>query len=389
MEIEGQPARTEHHRGSHRHLVDLITPGAVTGRARVDAIIVPTIRHPRWLHHAVRLAARLGCPLVTLHSRRWSRADRAAATMPDDVRYLAIDVDDTTRLNLPDFATTALVKDSIFKRATDLGAKRNLGLLLANLMGWERVIFLDDDIVVGGHEDVERAAALLDRYDAVGMHIGGYPDNSVVCHAHRLTGGHQDSFLGGGALAVETFRNPSFFPNVYNEDWFYLLDDTSLRRLAVTGMVRQRAYDPFDRPARARDQEFGDVLAEGVYWLLDSAKDGSWAAAAGARHWAGFLARRRAFILDVLLRVKRLPPGSEPDPQAMEASLRAALGRVSRIEPAFCVAYIEAWKRDRLRWIEHLKKHTLLAADVPDALKWLVKDGAPGLNYQHRTDPRP
>ncbi|GAA3686836.1 hypothetical protein GCM10022224_059720 [Nonomuraea antimicrobica] len=374
---------TENHHGSHRHLVDLrLTDGEDPPEAGVDAIIVPTIRHPRWLGHATRLATALGCPLVTLHSRPWSKADRVAALMPYDVRYIAIDIDDVGRLNMPDFETTAIVKGTKFERATDLSAKRNIGLLLSHVMGWERVVFLDDDIEVGGHEDVMRAAALLDRYDAVGMHIGGFPDNSVVCHAHRLAGGDQDSFVGGGALAVETFRNPSFFPNVYNEDWFYLLGETSLRRLAVTGMVKQRPYDPFDRAVRARDQEFGDVLAEGVYWLLDHRI--GWAAATDTRHWADFLARRRAFILDVLRRVRQLAPGSRPDPRAMEESLRAALGRLNSIEPEFCVRYIKGWREDRYRWIEHLRKHSLLASDVRDALKWLVKDGAAALNHQPR-----
>ncbi|MEU8363429.1 hypothetical protein AB0C27_46175 [Nonomuraea sp. NPDC048882] len=368
----------EHHHGSHRDLAD--TPVTDAEGAIPDAIIVPTIRHPQWLSHAIRLASTLGCPLVTLHSRDWSKAGIAAAQMPPGVRYVAIDLGPVERLNLPDFETTTIVKDTRFRRLTDLSAKRNIGLLLAHLAGWERVVFLDDDIEVGGHEQVMRAAALLDRYDAVGMHIGGYPDNSVVCHAHRLTGGRQESFVGGGALAVETFRNPSFFPNVYNEDWFYLLDEGSLRPLAVTGEVRQRVYDPFDQPIRARDQEFGDVLAEGVYWLLDR-REGL-GGAVDVRHWEDFLARRRAFITDVLGRVRRL--GARQDATAMENSLLAALGRLNSIEPEFCVRYLKGWNEDRYQWVQHLRKHSRLTANVSDALKWLVKDGAPALNHKLR-----
>jgi hypothetical protein len=377
MEHETAQVSTKHHHGSHRHLVDLYREHAECGT--VDAIVVPTIRHPSWLGHAIRLAVALDCPLVTLHSRRWSRPDDAAALLlPTGVTYIVIDVDDTARLNLPDFATSALVKGTPFHRATDLSAKRNTGLLLSRLMGWQRVVFLDDDIVVGGHKEVAAAAALLDDYDAVGMHIGGYPDNSVVCHAHRLTGGDQDSFVGGGALAVETTRRPSFFPNVYNEDWFYLLGETSLRRLAVTGMVTQRAYNPFDRPVRARDQELGDVLAEGVYWLLDG--DGaSWEAATRPAHWTGFLARRRAFIEDVLRRV-RLRPGST-DRTAMEESLLAALGRLKLITPGFCVSYLRAWKADRHRWAGHLAGIPQLESGVADAMKWVVKPGAKPLRW--------
>jgi hypothetical protein len=248
-------------------------------------------------------------------------------------------------------------------------------------MGWQRVVFLDDDIEVGGHEEVARAAALLDSYDVVGMNIGGYPDNSVVCHAHRLTGGQQDSFVGGGALAVETTRSPSFFPNIYNEDWFYLLGETSLRRLAVTGKVKQRPYDPFDRPVRARDQELGDVLAEGVYWLLDGEERRGWQAATDPAHWRGFLARRRTFIDDVLGRVRRLPPDSGPNRQAVESSLLAALGRLSRVDPEFCVSYLKAWMEDRHQWADHLTRIPQLDSSTADAMKWLVKDGAKQLRW--------
>jgi len=114
------------------------------------------------------------------------------------------------------------------------------------------------------------AAGLLSTYNAVGLSIGGFPDNSVVCHAYRDVGGSQQSFIGGGALAVVLSRNHSFFPKIYNEDWFYLLDaEKGLQPLAVTGAVRQSPYDPYRSPERARAEEFGDVLAEGVFWLLD------------------------------------------------------------------------------------------------------------------------
>ncbi|KAB8197212.1 hypothetical protein FH608_001190 [Nonomuraea phyllanthi] len=364
----------EHHHDSHRSLVDLHPDGPEAGGSgAVDAIVVPTIRHPKWLEYAIRLAIALDCTLVTLHSK-WSKPGLADALMPAGVRFIAVGIDDPARLNLPDFATTALVKGTPFARATDLSAKRNTGLLLARLTGWRRIVFLDDDIEVGGHEEVARAAALLDTYDAVGMHIGGYPDNSVVCHAHRLTGGRQDSFVGGGALAVETTRNPSFFPNIYNEDWFYLLGERSLRRLAVTGRVKQRPYDPFDRPVRARDQELGDVLAEGVYWLLDEGR--GWAAATGTAYWKGFLARRTAFVRDVLRRVRELPPGATTNRRAMEESLLAALGRLSRITPEFCVRYLEAWSEDRHRWSEHLEKVPHIGLSVADVMKWLVHPGS-------------
>ena len=106
----------------------------------------------------------------------------------------------------------------------DTSAKRNIGLMLCHMLGWKHVTFLDDDIEIPDPGDLERAAGLLDERNLVGLFVDGFPDNSVVCHAYRLAGGPQTSFIGGGAIVVETERTRSFFPDIYNEDWFYMLD---------------------------------------------------------------------------------------------------------------------------------------------------------------------
>ncbi|MBE1469836.1 hypothetical protein [Kibdelosporangium phytohabitans] len=60
-----------------------------------------------------------------------------------------------------------------------------------------------------------------------------------MVHAFRDAGGQQDTFIGG-ALAVGRKSFTSFFPNIYNEDWFFLLDDTGLRPSAVTARRSRR-----------------------------------------------------------------------------------------------------------------------------------------------------
>src|SRR5215469_4883488 len=216
------PKETPDHHGSHRHLLwmpECSAPG------KIDAIIVPTVRHPLRLRTAKRLSAELGCTLLTLHSGKYTSAGaasaRAEAAPP---RHIAIDVPDMTALRLPDFETTRMTTGTLFGRRKDTSAKRNISLMLAYFLDWQRIAFLDDDIEVPNSRDLENAAGLLDTYNAVGLSIGGFPDNSVVCHAYSLIGGEQDSFIGGGALTVETTRNRSFFPDIYNEDLIYLPD---------------------------------------------------------------------------------------------------------------------------------------------------------------------
>ncbi|HEX4723433.1 MAG TPA: hypothetical protein VH333_13020, partial [Pseudonocardiaceae bacterium] len=185
------------------------------------------ISHPvEYLRTALTLARELCCPLVALCSQE-ATAEQAVALANGDTDVVAINFDGIPGGLLPKFATTDLLDATPFAYARDTSAKRNAGLLLAGLMGWQRIVFLDDDITVPKPADLERAAYLLNRYTAVGLAISAFPDNSVVCHAHRATGGDQGTFIGGGALVVGT-ESASFFPQIYNEDWFFLIEGDRL-----------------------------------------------------------------------------------------------------------------------------------------------------------------
>lgn len=369
---------TSDHHGSHRALLWNSGPSAPwpTGR-NVDAIIVPTIRSPAYLANAAGLAGQLGCTLVTLHSGRWTSAREAARKIPRTVSLIAIDVPDQGALRLMDFETSRMLAGTVFARRTDTSLKRNLALMLSNLIGWRRIVFLDDDIRGPKEVGLRRAADLLSVYNAVGMSIGGFPDNSVVCHAYREVGGRQDSFIGGGALAVEISRNRSFFPDIYNEDWFYLLDPIKgLQPLAVAGSVIQGAYDPFRNEERARSEEFGDVLAEGIFWLLDQGRS---LQQADIGHWREFLARRRRFISHVLDLVSQAP--MEHSHRArMRAALRASLGRLSLIEPDWCQKYLHAWMADRAGW-EHQLQGLHGTDSAESAVRSLSRKGTRPLSF--------
>lgn len=336
------------HHSSHRHLLHVFD--APAGMARIDAIVVPTARPSRYLRHAFRLADVLRCPLVVLCSGKWTSAGKVRAGAPPGADLIAVDFNEHAAARLPTLETSTVLPKKL-RRHADTAAKRNYALALARIAGWERIAFLDDDIEVGAPDDLRRAAGLLDRFDAAGLSIGGFPDNSVVCHAYRAVGGHQETFVGGGALVVETVRDVAFFPNIYNEDWFYLLTEQGLRPLAVTGQVKQAPYDPFRTTSRARAEEMGDVLAEGVFWLLD---EGRSLAEADLRHWSAFLVRRRRFIESILA---RLPHARVDDDERrrMEESLRAARGRLALISPDLCVEYLDKWRADGKVWREFVE----------------------------------
>jgi hypothetical protein len=372
------------HHNSHRGLID---PSASrSDREAVDAIIVPSARRAAALAEAGRLAQELDCVLLVLCSKHSeaSRVIRFLAHRPS-LRLTAVDFPETGVARLPALETSTVLGESRLKRRTDTSAKRNLGLVLARMAGWKRVVFLDDDITVPDAVDLERAAALLDIRDGVGLHIGGFPDNSVVCHANRETGDKQQAtFIGGGALAVPADRIDSFFPEIYNEDWFFLLDDRKLRPVAQVGVAEQKPYDPFATPDRARSEEFGDLLAEGLFARFD---DGKKIEDADLAYWTAFLEARRAFIREIRARIESKSEGISPRDKQILESLSASSGRLQFIQPRHCVGYIEAWRRDRARWRRFMNGvRPMRQATIDDAVKRL---GLNAFTRQALVPPRP
>jgi hypothetical protein len=347
---EGQQETSLHH-SSHRHL---LKKGKVRPPATLDAIVVPTARPTDSLHRAADLARYHRCPLVALCSIAADAEATIKLAAKEGVTVLAVNMNELPPDLVPAFRTTAMLKGGDFERRTDTSLKRNLGLLLAVIAGWDNVVFLDDDIAVTEPDHLTDAVGQLAEFAAVGLFVDGFPDNSVVCHAYRDAGGAQDTFIGGGALAVSAKTFDSFFPNIYNEDWFFLLTETRLRQLTMTGSVKQAEYNPYSDPKRAVSEEFGDVLAEGVYWLLDKQQP---LTDADAGHWRERLAERRDFIDQILDMTERNKQLSTVRKRQMVAALKAAKLQNERITPQLCVEYMEAWRTDREDWWDHIR-HT-------------------------------
>jgi hypothetical protein len=237
------------------------------------------------------------------------------------------------------------------------------------MLGWERIFFMDDDI-----RDLDATAllatiSLLDtgrasepRYYSAGMWAFEYPDNSVVCHARRAVGEFQDVFVSGSALAVDCTVPFAFFPDIYNEDWLFFFRDAAAGRLGSSGYTAtQLRYDPFANPRRAAGQEFGDVIAEGLYALLD---EGLGAEFATADRWNQFLQDRKRILDEIIDHSDKAPQDIR---EKMTRAVAAARECLAEIEPGMCVEYVQRWRRDLGRW-EMTLKQIPEAASIPDAL---------------------
>ena len=354
---------------SHGKLVSQAEPRELDTGLTLDAIIVPASRPANNLEQAITLARAMGCTLLILCSRR---------VQPASVRRLlrTRSFDDAIVVNLPDNYRHELLEfsalDSIKNRlpdacssyVTDLSTKRNVGLLLARMLGWRRIFFLDDDIRDVRDPDLQDTVSMLGLFPAAGMRVSNFPDNSVACHAHRMTGGLQDVFISGAALAVDCNKSTGFFPDMYNEDWLFFYDAVAYERLGSSGRkVTQLLYDPFADPRRAAWQEFGDVLAEGLYALLEYGQDWRFAT---DQYWRQFLEARRRFLEAIVRRVGTANPAIR---ERLALSAELALKCSSMIGPGLLEHYVLHWRQDLRQWQERIAGVREMPLDV--ALKEL------------------
>jgi hypothetical protein len=315
------------------------------GAQGLDAIVVSAARPARHLRPALELGAALGTPVVVMCSHDVSRqtATAWAARVPG-ADCVPLDLPATTLSDRLEFRTSAF-HEALIGSHGNLSAKRNFGLALGRLAGWRRVLFLDDDIAGLDPSMVRRAGGALADHVAVGMPALDFPDNSVVCHAHRLGGGEQGVFVSGSALAVDVCEADSFFPDTYNEDWFFLAPQLDRRKVATVGAVIQQEYDPFWSPHRAAAQEFGDVLAEGLIGFLHSAR---LQPPPPLQYWEAFLRTRADFLSGVLRRCRSVAARNAV------AAVELAQEALSRLSAALLAKYVQAWLLDLATWRRYL-----------------------------------
>jgi len=337
--------------GTHRSLARQRVQGSPrAGALGLDAIIVPGTRPAAYLDHAVTLARAAQCSLVIVCSQdldgREVKEYLAARSFRDAI---VIDLPPGYSHPLFHFPGLLEIKDQLPAECgyhvTDLSMKRNIGLALARMLGWQRIFFLDDDIRDIAYPDLQRTVDMLGSFSAAGMWVTEFPDNSIVCHANRMTQGSQDVFVSGAALAVHCDSDVGFFPDIYNEDWFFLFDAASEGLLGNSYLkATQLVYYPFANAERAAWQEFGDVLAEGLYALLHLRRD---VGQATSEYWGKFLEARRNFLEAALSRVNQAPPDMQDE---ITASLYSALKSLSDIPSDLCTRYVEAWRQDLTLW---------------------------------------
>jgi hypothetical protein len=165
----------------------------------------------------------------------------------------------------------------------NLGRARNAGLAVARLLGFERAVFVDDDIDFESY-DIAALLRATEETPFAGAIVSGKPDLSEVDRVFVETGGVVEDCVSGGFLAVRLEAVSHHFLNHYNEDLIWLNLHRSSRPTALSGQVSQIGAPLVGRGrcSAAQWQEFGEVLLLGV---VEARREDSFSLLEEPRFW--------------------------------------------------------------------------------------------------------
>jgi hypothetical protein len=348
-------------RGSHRALV----PPLPSVDEQPGVVVVPVSRPEPTFATIAQVAQALEWPVLLLcsHGNQARRVTSLIARRWPHVLVTAADVGNRDLLRRGSRWRAPEHPAALQRQAIDTNRKRNVGLAAARITGHRWSLFLDDDVLrLPGTYVMEALRYLLATDGAIASWpCDFFPDNSVVHHARRdFLGLHQDVFLTGAALLVRLHGwDLPAFPPIYNEDWLFLFDPIAQGRAISGPDIGQLTYDPYDSPDRARDQEFGDVLGEGLYHLLherlpvDVAFDGG--------YWRSVHAKRTKLIQRIIAELRRrlAVVANESEHDRLTRALAAILEsrhQLTRATPESLADFVVRWRHDEEIWREFLAR---------------------------------
>lgn len=147
-----------------------------------------------------------------------------------------------------------------------LGYARNYAILFGRTMGKNKMLMMDDDIMIKAPNDIGKIFHCIEDFQYVGARINRMPDDSIVGHTYRTGGEIQKRYVSASFLAFDLDKISNYFFNIYNEDWIWLFLETDGKEVETTVDVFHMTYNPFENAERkALFQENGEILWEGTY----------------------------------------------------------------------------------------------------------------------------
>ena len=149
----------------------------------------------------------------------------------------------------------------------NLGIARNFALEHSIFIGYEKILFVDDDITEIDKRKVEEGFSVLTEDSFVSCTLKGVVDDSIVGHIAKQVGVIDDGkkMLSGGFLFLSPTSISQRFYNIYNEDWVFQLLEKKKKQIVLPYSVLHNADKDVNWTIdQALFQELGELVVEGL-----------------------------------------------------------------------------------------------------------------------------
>src|SRR6267143_937110 len=241
------------------------------------------------------------------------------------------------------------------------GFVRNYALLLSEVIGFQKVLFVDDDVSVKDPKLLQAAFRILEHVDFVGARIGGLADQSIIGHIGlRQSDPELSEFVSGGFMGLRLGSVMEPFLNYYNEDWIWVLMHREASYAMTPAKVVHQTYHSLLRNGsnRAIRQEMGEMLLEGVW---NAAPSRNFSLLTNEKAWIQVIADRVLWIEDIAKKCR------QQQDRIGIAIATALLRHVSTISPSLLTAIFEQYFAVLPEWRRILKAASRLA--IPQKMK--------------------
>lgn len=143
----------------------------------------------------------------------------------------------------------------------DIPIKRNYALYDAKNRKAKYIWMLYDDIIISRENYLSALCALKYGKAVVGFHVTEFPDISTVDHVERIIYKMNPCIsMTGSCMFFNIEKIQGYFPNVYNEDLFFCMQQLKPDEVVSGGVVKQTKSTPWLDLNRVRHEQFGDFM---------------------------------------------------------------------------------------------------------------------------------
>ena len=241
------------------------------------------------------------------------------------------------------------------------GLVRNYEIMLSKVIGFQKVVFVDDDVSIKNPELLRATFRMLEHVDFVGARIGGLADQSIIGHVGLRQGDPElPEFVSGGFMGfrLESVMEP--FMNYYNEDWIWILMHKTASYAMTPAKIIHQTFHSMVRNGsnRAIRQEMGEMLLEGV-WNVAPSRNLPLLTVRSV--WKRVIADRVFWIHDIAEKCR------QQNDRVGVAIATALLRHASTISPSLLAAIFEQYFALLPKWRSILKATSRLA--IPKKVK--------------------